>query len=75
MTSKVRGPFSRALDAYETFLGYTLIPSVFVLMGVVFAEAIGVWTAPQVVFYGLMVHYLGGVLYSMADQSRRYRDA
>lgn len=60
----------RILEYYEQFLNYTLIPSVFVLMGIMFVDGLGWWDAPQVVFYGLMTHYLGGVLYSMAKHSR-----
>jgi len=62
----------RILDWYERFLHYTLIPSVFVLMAIMLLDGLSVWSPPQVVFYGLMVHYLGGVLYSMARQSRRW---
>lgn len=63
---------SRALDAYERFLRYTLIPSVFLLMPILLLDGLGIWTAPDVIIYVLMTHYLGGVLYSMVRQSRRW---
>lgn len=67
---------TRASDAYETVLNYTLFPSIIGLFLIMFAEILGLWTVPQVVFQVLMVHYLCGVLYSMAGQHvGRYGDA